>query len=188
MHLKWEVDLHLVYWSFFITYHEDIARGPCVSCRRVTSVFVKISSRRNVSTGLAGFTSFYLDFYTVHHPDTPLIEIIKAQCSPDYNRWCCQRQLHCWNAKRTTWFSFPLSSSPHHVLPSKQNFFAFPEYYVSRHVEMEADCMLLTKFIWVFFDYQNFLKDLLEKANKTVDDTKLAEYTDLMVRLILTRL
>jgi hypothetical protein len=35
--------------------------------------------------------------------------------------------------------------------------------------------------------YQNFLKDLLEKANKTVDDTKLAEYTDLMVRLTLKR-
>lgn len=33
------------------------------------------------------------------------------------------------------------------------------------------------------FSQQNFLKDLLEKANKTVDDTKLAEYTDLMVRL-----
>ncbi|KAB0371742.1 hypothetical protein FD755_016680 [Muntiacus reevesi] len=29
----------------------------------------------------------------------------------------------------------------------------------------------------------NFLKDLLEKANKTVDDTKLAEYTDLMLKL-----
>ncbi|KAB0362102.1 hypothetical protein FD754_006258 [Muntiacus muntjak] len=30
---------------------------------------------------------------------------------------------------------------------------------------------------------ENFLKDLLEKANKTVDDTKLAEYTDLMLKL-----
>ncbi|CAK7289885.1 CALB1 [Vulpes lagopus] len=29
-------------------------------------------------------------------------------------------------------------------------------------------------------ELKNFLKDLLEKANKTVDDTKLAEYTDLM--------
>uniref|UniRef100_A0A2K6EWU8 Calbindin n=1 Tax=Propithecus coquereli TaxID=379532 RepID=A0A2K6EWU8_PROCO len=32
-------------------------------------------------------------------------------------------------------------------------------------------------------ELKNFLKDLLEKANKVVDDTKLAEYTDLMVRL-----
>ncbi|KAM8911285.1 calbindin isoform 2-T2 [Lycaon pictus] len=32
-------------------------------------------------------------------------------------------------------------------------------------------------------ELKNFLKDLLEKANKTVDDTKLAEYTDLMLKL-----
>ncbi|XP_059850858.1 calbindin isoform X1 [Delphinus delphis] len=32
-------------------------------------------------------------------------------------------------------------------------------------------------------DKENFLKDLLEKANKTVDDKKLAEYTDLMLKL-----
>ncbi|KAI4539555.1 hypothetical protein MG293_009950 [Ovis ammon polii] len=38
-------------------------------------------------------------------------------------------------------------------------------------------------FIHVLFNLYNFLKDLLEKANKTVDDTKLAEYTDLMLKL-----
>nr|KAF6326165.1 calbindin 1 [Pipistrellus kuhlii] len=32
-------------------------------------------------------------------------------------------------------------------------------------------------------ELKNFLKDLLEKANKTVDDAKLAEYTDLMLKL-----
>ncbi|XP_069322350.1 calbindin isoform X2 [Eulemur rufifrons] len=32
-------------------------------------------------------------------------------------------------------------------------------------------------------ELKNFLKDLLEKANKVVDDTKLAEYTDLMLKL-----
>ncbi|XP_059972113.1 calbindin isoform X2 [Mesoplodon densirostris] len=32
-------------------------------------------------------------------------------------------------------------------------------------------------------ELKNFLKDLLEKANKTVDDKKLAEYTDLMLKL-----
>ncbi|XP_011376403.1 calbindin [Pteropus vampyrus] len=32
-------------------------------------------------------------------------------------------------------------------------------------------------------ELKNFLKDLLEKANKAVDDAKLAEYTDLMLKL-----
>ncbi|XP_044514118.1 calbindin isoform X2 [Gracilinanus agilis] len=32
-------------------------------------------------------------------------------------------------------------------------------------------------------ELKNFLKDLLEKANKTFDDTKLAEYTDLMLKM-----
>ncbi|XP_040843336.1 calbindin isoform X2 [Ochotona curzoniae] len=32
-------------------------------------------------------------------------------------------------------------------------------------------------------ELKNFLKDLLEKANKTVDDMKLDEYTDLMLKL-----
>lgn len=56
-------------------------------------------------------------------------------------------------------------------------FFDFIQVYFVVHY------MLSVKFSKCSFFQQNFLKDLLEKANKTVDDTKLAEYTDLMVRL-----
>uniref|UniRef100_A0A4X1UCJ3 Calbindin n=2 Tax=Sus scrofa TaxID=9823 RepID=A0A4X1UCJ3_PIG len=55
-----------------------------------------------------------------------------------------------------------------HVLPTEENFLL-----LFRCQQLKS-CEEFMK---------NFLKDLLEKANKTVDDTKLAEYTDLMLKL-----
>lgn len=59
----------------------------------------------------------------------------------------CQRQHLCWSAARATRFVSLLSSSPSSSL---RGFFACLGCYVSRHAEMEADCVLLIKFIWVF--------------------------------------
>lgn len=56
------------------------------------------------------------------------------------------------------------------------------EYSAFIQIYFVAGDTLSVTFSECSFSQQNFLKDLLEKANKTVDDTKLAEYTDLMVR------
>ncbi|XP_027967903.1 calbindin isoform X2 [Eumetopias jubatus] len=74
-----------------------------------------------------------------------------------------------------------------HVLPTEENFLL-----LFRGQQLKS-CEEFMK-TWRKYDtdhsgfieteeLKNFLKDLLEKANKTVDDTKLAEYTDLMLKL-----
>ena len=150
---------------------------PYTSVRKITWKQVT----RSIHSGHV--LSFKSDPFTLHSPHSPLITIIRAQ----HDSVCdtpglSKRQMLClsqvdsfWEATRTTWLS---ESSPHLAPPQR---FSLPS---SRYILLQTTCYQWHFLSALFFFFrQNFLKDLLEKANKTVDDTKLAEYTDLMVRL-----
>lgn len=126
--------------------------------------------------------SFNSDPFTLHSTHSSLITIIKVQHSSDCDTLgLSKRQMLClsqidsfWEATGTTYLTSRVISLPGTTI---EVFFDFIQVYFVVHY------MLSVKFSKCSFFQQNFLKDLLEKANKTVDDTKLAEYTDLMVRL-----
>lgn len=130
-----------------------------------------------------GWISFNSDPFTSHKPHPPLTVVIRAQHSSDWDKLgLSKRQVLCLS-KVVSLLECHKVHQTNQILSSPGS--AREVFSVYLQVCSVADYISSTawNFLSALFSQQNFLKDLLEKANKTVDDTKLAEYTDLMVRL-----
>lgn len=127
------------------------------------------------------------DPFTLHNQHPPLTAILRTQHSSDCDKSGLRKSQVLCLAKAISLLGCHKAHVTSKVLSSPGStigvFFAFIQVYSCRlHITNDM------KFSKCSFSQQNFLKDLLEKANKTVDDTKLAEYTDLMVSLNWKRL